>query len=75
MDDKFKQIVDKFIKQLVPLILDDVMLSVRKELVGVKGSGVTKPFAPKPCPVCGALNKNRRFRFYCSEHKAQSGSK
>ena len=75
MDDKFKLLVDKFIKQAVTLIVDDITQAARKELAGVQGSGVNKPFAPKACPVCGALNKNRRFRFYCSEHKAQSGCK
>lgn len=75
MDDKFKLLVDKFIKQAVTLIVDDITQAARKELVGVKGSGVKKPITPKPCPVCGTLNKNRRFRFYCSEHKAQSGCK
>lgn len=75
MDDRLKKITDKFIKEAVALIVNEVMLAARKELVGVKGSGVKKPITPKPCPVCGTLNKNRRFRFYCSEHKAQSGAK
>lgn len=78
MDDRFKQITDKYIGEAVRLILAEVMQGVRAQM------GLKRPYRklaatdrrcgpaePKPCPVCGLLNKGRRFRFYCEAHRDQ----
>ena len=76
LEEKIKQITDKYIEQAVHLILMKLGERVSAESGKAhKPDGRKKPITPKPCPVCGTLNKNRRFRFYCSEHKAQSGAK
>jgi NMD protein affecting ribosome stability and mRNA decay len=31
----------------------------------------TYTFSEKPCPVCGKLNRGRRWRYYCKDHLAQ----
>ncbi len=29
----------------------------------------TYTFESKPCPICGKMNKGRRWRYYCGEHR------
>ena len=48
---------------------------VVESIKGKRGPKTGSTAAGKPCPVCGLVNKGRRFRFYCADHRDQIPAK
>lgn len=73
MDEKIQELIRSFSQKAAQIILEDIRSQVKADIKGKPdGRGSV---TPKPCPVCGTPNKARRWRFYCPEHKGQSGAK
>lgn len=83
MQNEFQKLSEEFVNGIREILKKEVMRRVLEEIGEAKwptagkkrGPPKGRPMEARPCPVCSAPNKNRRFRYYCSEHKAQSGTK
>lgn len=48
--------------------------AVEKKRMARRGPPRGTPVAEKPCPVCGLLNKARRYSYRCPAHRAPAGA-
>jgi hypothetical protein len=66
--------IEAEVRRQIVANLDAVAPTVVEPAPKVKGKRGPKEGSiakEKPCPTCGTMNKARRFRFYCADHRDQ----
>lgn len=85
---KLEEMLTRFATELHALVAEEVRTEIAKNVQAAldtqpvalmvskagRRTGYTYTFAEKPCPVCGKLNRGRRWRYYCKDHLAANSA-